>query len=224
MDRLTLTYHEPRHAAAGHRWFARLLAPAPAKWFGRWRRCTPAPPRLRSRGAILRYFDRSRNTLAGSSGCVNPEQRFSGPSETPTAPTSDEFEERRLRALLAYEEWLADCVSHFKVTSSPDLGAAQQALEDARADTKASQARRPQPATQLPGFTAFAELAETTAERLYGTTGQVPSKMPYKRAAESSHAGLYGLHGDKAINAEGLYVFEQSDADLCCRASWRLGG
>ena len=115
---------------------------------------------------------------------------------------------------MAYEEWMKDCVSHFRMTGNADLARVEQALQGARDDVAASRSRLLAPATRWPGSTEFAEIAHATTGRLYGSHGVLPDKIPYKRTSETNHGGLYGLHGDKAIDPEGMYVFSQSDSDL----------
>lgn len=212
-DRLTLTPNEPRHASAGS-WFALLTMAGCAEMIralATLYRGTRERPLTRGHLPIVRSIQEHIGRVVW---LCEPGAIVSGPNEPIVIPTEDDWGERRFRSLLAHREWMNDCASHLEMARDPDAEDARAASLTAAAEVDRSRATRPHPPTSFPGSTGFASKAQETTERLHGAHGIPAPTMGYKRLSESSHGGLYGLHGDKTRDEEQRYVFEQVDSDL----------
>jgi hypothetical protein len=104
-DRLTLTAHEPRHASAAP-WFAILTLTGAGEmvrglaalyWSTSYRELT------RGHLPVMRSIQEHVGRVVW---LCEPGAVVWGPGEAPAVTGSDEWGERRLRALLLYEEWM----------------------------------------------------------------------------------------------------------------------
>ena len=150
-----------------------------------------------------------------------PGSIVSGPGDVLMNPLEDNWAERRHRALLAATEWYDDAASHFALIEpeSANHTEAEAERDKLRPLVRSSRKGHPERGGAPPGTTFFAERVVAVSTQLHGATGRVPGRAAYKRLSETSHGGLFGLHGDKSINDTGRYVFVQSDADLDAVAS-----
>ena len=132
--------------------------------------------------------------------------------------TKDEWPTRRHRAILLCQEWAADWRSQLLMVdpASGDLATADEQL------TRFKSLAAPGFASGMgerPSYTEFARIAEEWSSKLNDSAARLPHGAPYKRLAETSHGGLWGLHGDKSLTDSGGYVMVQDDKSLDAIAS-----
>jgi hypothetical protein len=139
-----------------------------------------------------------------------------GPEDHPAVPPEDDWSERRHRALLVAKEWAADRLSDLELAAADDdaIEKARDWLSTLKEEASQSAGAVDDRRETVPGVASFAAVVEEVSIKLYGVRGDLRPRRPYKRLSESAHGGLYGLHGDKAINEIGHYVFEPNTEEL----------
>ena len=147
------------------------------------------------------------------------EPAFSNASES---KEDDSWELRHFRSILIAREWVDDWVKHLNLNDpdGSDIVVARAEQVKVLAQTNSAADRLDVTIGQAwPSYTAFAELIEVVSDSFHAAQRDVPTKAPYKRLSETSHGGLFGLHGDKSITGGGVYRFEQDNASLDVMAS-----
>lgn len=144
----------------------------------------------------------------------------------PESQPDDTWELRHFRSILIAKEWADDWVKHLNLNdpNGPDLADARTERAKVLAQATAAAERLGQPIEQAwPGYAGFAEHIEVVSDSFHNAQRDMPAKAPYKAFSETSHGGLFGLHGDKSVTEIGAYRFEQNDVSLdvvASRVAW----